>query len=154
MSNIRSFLDMIAFSEIGPDILAGSDNGYNVIVGSRPNQIITFDNYYDHPRLRVQYQSGKISTAAGRYQILSWIYDHYKRQLGLHDFFPASQDAIAIRLIQECRAPDDIEAGRVEVAIIKCRSRWASFPAAGYGQRENKMAALIAAYESAGGTLA
>ena len=154
MSNIRSFLDMIAFSEIGPDILAGSDNGYNVLVGSRPMQIIKFDNLADHPRLAVQIRPGLVSTAAGRYQILKRIFDHYRKALNLPDFSPASQDKIAVQLIKECRAMQDIEAGRIELAIIKCRSRWASFPGAGYKQKEQKMAALLAAYTQAGGTLA
>ena len=154
MSNIRAFLDMIAWSEIGPGLLAVSDDGYNVIVGSRPAMPILFANYADHPRLAVQIRPGLVSTAAGRYQILKRIFDHYKRTLNLPDFSPASQDKIAVQLIKECRAMQDIEAGRIELAIIRCRSRWASLPAAGYGQHENKMAALIAAYTQAGGNLA
>jgi muramidase (phage lysozyme) len=154
MSNIRAFLDMIAWSEIGPGLLAVSDDGFDVIVGSTPAMPILFGSYADHPRLAVQIRPGLISTAAGRYQILKRIFDHYKKTLNLPDFSPASQDKIAVQLIRECRAMADIEAGRIELAIIRCRSRWASFPAAGYQQHENKMAALIAAYKQAGGILA
>jgi len=152
--NLRAFLDMIARAEIGKELLEKSDNGYNVVVGSRPSMPILFGSYSDHPRLTVEYARGKKSTAAGRYQIIMHNYDAYKRILKLPDFSPASQDKIALRLIGECGAIADIEAGRIERAIIKCNSRWASFPGAGYGQNEHEMAALIAAYTQAGGNLA
>jgi len=154
MSNLRAFLDMIAWSEIGPGLLAVSDDGFDVIVGSTPAMPILFGSYADHPRLAVQIRPGLISTAAGRYQILKRIFDHYRQSLNLPDFSPASQDKIAVQLIKECRAMQDIESGRIELAIIKCRSRWASFPGAGYKQNEHEMAALIAAYTQAGGNLA
>ena len=152
--NLKAFLDMIARAEIGKELLAKSDNGYNIVVGSRPSMPILFGSYHDHPRLTVEYARGKKSTAAGRYQILMRNYDAYKRILGLPDFSPASQDAIAIRLIGECEAIKLIESGQIERAIANCRSRWASFPGAGYGQNEHEMAALIAAYTQAGGNLA
>jgi muramidase (phage lysozyme) len=93
-------------------------------------------------------------TAAGRYQILARNFDFYKKQLGLKDFSKSAQDAIAIQLIKECGALKDIEAGRIESAIKKCSSRWASFPGAGYGQRENKMANLVLSFKNSGGVLA
>jgi len=152
--NRKAFLDMIAWSEIGPRLLAASDNGYNVIVGSTPEKPILFLEYTDHPRFTVQVREGLRSTAAGRYQVLERYFDAYKKQLNLPDFSPASQDAIALQLIRECRALADIDAGRIETAIRKCRSRWASLPGAGYGQHENNMAKLLNAYITAGGTFA
>ena len=156
--NRKAFLDMIAWSEIGPRLLAVSENGYNVIVGSTPERPILFRGYADHPRRLVEVDLGFgksiFSTAAGRYQILKRYFDAYRRQLGLPDFGPASQDAIALQMIRECRALADIDAGRIETAIRKCASRWASFPGAGYGQHENKTAKLLAAYIAAGGTFA
>jgi muramidase (phage lysozyme) len=155
--NLQAFLDTIAVSELGPDLLAESDNGYNVIVGSRPSRADLFDSYADHPRKLVRLIiRGKIieSTAAGRYQILERYYDHYRMSLGLPDFSPESQDAIAIQLIRECRAIGDIEAGNFDAAVTKCSSRWASLPMAGYGQHENDMGDLRAAFVAAGGTLA
>lgn len=160
--NRKAFLDMIAWSEIGPRLLAVSDNGYDVIVGSTPERPILFEGYADHPRRKIAEENdswdrdGKVdySTAAGRYQILARYYDHYRQQLGLPDFSPASQDAIALQLVRECRALADVDAGRIETAIRKCASRWASFPGAGYGQHENKIAKLLDAYIAAGGTFA
>lgn len=155
--NLRAFLDMIAFSELGPTLLAESANGYNVIVGSMPGHVDRFKDYTDHPRkLVVMMINGRQvkSTAAGRYQILARYFDTYKRQLGLTDFGPTAQDQIAIQMIRECDALDDIKAGRFDVAARKCASRWASLPGAGYAQHENSLGDLRAAYVAAGGALA
>ena len=43
--NERAFLDMIAVSEIGPALLAKSDNGYNVLVGATPKKPLLFSDY-------------------------------------------------------------------------------------------------------------
>lgn len=146
--NLRAFLDSIAWSEIGPVLLAKSDNGYNVLVGSTPAKPLLFTSYVTHPR---RHDDATNSDAAGRYQIMGRYYNPYCAQLHLTGFGPASQDAIAVQMIRECHALDDIEAGRFEDAVFKCRSRWASFPAAGYGQHENKLADLKRAYEASGG---
>ena len=61
--NLKAFLDMLAWSE-GTSTVAGSDNGYNVIVGGS-----LFKGYADHPRKLVDIpRLGIKSTAAGRYQ--------------------------------------------------------------------------------------
>jgi len=150
-TNLRAFLDMIAFSEIGPSLLRVSDNGYNVIVGSTPAKPILFTDYSEHPR---QYQKAQNSDAAGRYQFMGRYWNFYKNALKLPDFGPASQDRWAIQLIKECRALDAINRGAFALAVEQCRSRWASFPAAGYGQHENSLASLQDAYTDAGGEVA
>jgi muramidase (phage lysozyme) len=149
--NLKAFLDMIAASEIGPALLARSDNGYNVCVGSTPSQPILFQSYVSHPRRRCEAVN---SDAAGRYQFMGRYWDHYRAQLALPDFGPASQDKWCIQLIRECHALDTIEAGHFDEAVQLCRSRWASLPGAGYGQHENRLADLREAYIAAGGKLA
>jgi lysozyme len=144
--NLTAFLAMIAHSEIGPTLLAASDDGYNVLVGGK-----LFDGYADHPRRLVDLGHGLKSTAAGRYQILVRYFDAYRKQLGLPDFGRESQDAIAVRMVKEQGALDDVEAGRFDQAVAKCKNIWASLPGAGYGQHENKLADLRAAYSAAGG---
>lgn len=141
---LAAFLDMLAFSEGTDDGRQTTHNrGYDVIVGGS-----LFTDYSDHPRKLVSLpRLGVSSTAAGRYQILSRYFDVYKMQLGLPDFSPASQDKIAIQLIKECKALADIDAGHIEDAIRKCRSRWASLPGAGYGQKEHKLEKLLAVYQ-------
>jgi muramidase (phage lysozyme) len=155
--NLQAFLDMTAYSELGPELLALSDNGYNVIVGSTPDKPILFDDYSQHPQRRQQMViKGKVvsSDAAGRYQFMGRYWSHYKLQLSLPDFGPESQDRWAVQLIKECRALDDIETGHFTKAVGKCSSRWASFPGAGYGQNEHRMSTLEDAYERAGGLFA
>lgn len=153
--NEKAFLDMIAHSEIGPALLAVSDNGYNVIVGSTPAMPILFKSYADHPRRLIFLPKLKLrSSAAGRYQLLMRYFDAYKARLKLADFSPASQDAIALQQIRECGALPDINAGNFEEAVRKCRNIWASLPGAGYGQHENRMDKLLAAYVAAGGSVA
>lgn len=146
MSNLAAFLTMIAVSE-GTEELG--DHGYNVLVGGT-----LFEGYADHPRKLIDLGNGLRSTAAGRYQILERTFDAYKVQLHLPDFSPASQDAIALQLIHECHATQDVVIGNFDGAVSSCASRWASLPGAGYGQREQKMADLEGAFTQAGGTLA
>lgn len=148
--NIAAFLDMIAVSEIGAGLLAVSDDGYDVIVGSTPSNPILFDSYTSHPRL---YQKAQNSDAAGRYQFMGRYWPHYQKTLGLRDFGPESQDKWAVCLIGECRAIALIEAGDFDRAVQACKSRWASFPGAGYGQHEHAADTLRMAYKAAGGTL-
>jgi lysozyme len=146
---------MIAVSELTARLLAISDNGYNVLVGSTPDHPRLFSGYADHPRQLIDLpRRGIKSTAAGRYQILARYFDAYKKQLGLKDFSPASQDAIAVQMIHECGALQDIDAGLLAPAIDKCRSRWASLPGAGYGQHENDIDTLALAFRRSGGVIA
>lgn len=148
-TQLRAFLDLIAYSE-------GTDNGrqptnnhgYDVIVGGK-----LFYDYSKHPGVYVKLNPRLTSSAAGRYQILEKFAKHYMKQLRLPDFGPDSQDKIAIQLIKECKALEDIYAGRIHSAVYKCRSRWASLPGAGYGQHEQKIEKLIAVFKEAGGVV-
>lgn len=145
-ARVCAFLDMIAYSELGPKLIALSDDGYNVVVGSTPAKPILFDSYDEHPRL---YQANMNSDAAGRYQFMGRYWPHYKAQLRLPDFGKRSQDLWAIQLIRECKAIATIQVGAIEDAIRLCRSRWASFPGAGYGQPEHRMEPLVQAFRDA-----
>jgi muramidase (phage lysozyme) len=145
-SNLQAFLDMIAVSEGTKNL---GDDGYNVLVGGT-----LFDGYADHPRKVVVLNKMLRSTAAGRYQILSRYFDVYRRRMKLADFSPTSQDRIAICMIREQDALDDIENGRFGVAVEKCSNIWASLPGAGYKQRQNTLAYLQDVYTKQGGMLA
>lgn len=149
--NVVAFLDMLAWSEGTDHPNQRSENdGYDVIVGGS-----LFSDYADHPRRLIALpRLGIKSTAAGRYQLLSRYWDAYRKQLGLRDFGPINQDKVALQQIRERRALTDIQAGRIEQAIAKCRNIWASLPGAGYGQHEHRLDALLAAYREAGGQIA
>ena len=103
----KAFLDMLAWSE-------GTDNGrqktrnhgYDVIVGGE-----LFTDYSDHPRKLVTLNPKLKSTGAGRYQLLSRWWDAYRKQLGLKDFSPKSQDAVALQQIKERGALPMIDRG-------------------------------------------
>lgn len=147
----RAFLDMLAWSE-GTDKLGQNtkNRGYDVIVGGS-----LFSDYSDHPRKLVNLPKlGIKSTAAGRYQLLSKWWDAYRKQLGLKDFSPASQDQVALQQIKERGALPLIDNGHIRQAIDRCSNIWASLPGAGYGQFEHKADNLIAKFKAAGGVVA
>jgi len=153
VSNLDAFLTMIAISE-GTEYIG--DHGYNALVGSTPQNPHLFPSYADHPRLKIQLRPDLISSAAGRYQILERYFDAYKAQLRLPDFSPRSQDLIAVQMIREQHAYADIVAGRFDEAIAKCSNIWASFPSPSnrYGQHQNALVDLRAAFVGAGGLVA
>ena len=144
----KAFLDMLAWSE-------GTDNGrqktrnhgYDVIVGGE-----LFTDYSNHPRKLVNKQNPKLKSIHGR-QLLSRWWDAYRKQLGLKDFSPKSQDAVALQQIKERGALPMIDRGDIRQAIDRCSNIWASLPGAGYGQFEHKADSLIAKFKEAGGTV-
>ena len=149
--NVCSLLDAIAWSEIGAQLLAETDDGYNVLVGSVPSKPLLFSSYADHPDI---YSSACNSTAAGRYQILHTYWPHYKTQLHLPDFGPVSQDLYAIQQIKERGAYALILAGHLRAAVQLISNIWASLPGSPYGQHTNSFSDVQAAYLAAGGSLA
>jgi len=150
-ANVCAFLDTIAASEIGAAMLAESDDGYNVLVGSTPGNMLLFPSYTDHPDI---FNAAEDSDAAGRYQIMHRWWPAYKAQLNLPDFGPLSQDLYAIQQLRECHALPLLAAGNFAGAVAACAHIWASLPGNGYGQHENAVDALQAAYLAAGGTVA
>ena len=152
--NICAMLDCIAWSEIGPDILADpvSDDGYKVLVGSRPAQVLTFSSYADHPHALVQAGSLE-SSAAGRYQILYRDWPYYRGLLQLPDFGPLAQDRYAIRQLLERGALSLIMGGMFDMAIARISNIWASLAGSRWGQHTNSMDALRKAFTDAGGVI-
>ena len=125
------------------------NHGYDVIVGGE-----LFTDYSDHPSQTCHAKPKKLkSTGAGRYQLLSRWWDAYRKQLGLKDFSPKSQDAVALQQIKERGALPMIDRGDIRQAIDRCSNIWASLPGAGYGRLEHKADSLIAKFKEAGGTV-
>jgi len=149
-ANRAAFLDTIAWSEIGAALLAESDNGYNVDVGSTPTHPILFSSYAAHPAI---FDEALDSTAAGRYQIIRGMFNIYKIRLSLPDFSPSSQDAIALQMLKERADLTLIDAGKFQAAILAASPIWASFPGSTAGQHTQTFTDLANAYKAAGGTI-
>ena len=94
----KAFLDMLAWSE-GTDNgrLKTRNHGYDVIVGGElfTDYLITSQTCHAKPKLK--------STGAGRYQLFLLVGCLSAEQLGLKDFSPKSQDAVALQQIKERR---------------------------------------------------
>ena len=74
--------------------------------------------------------------------------------LGLKDFSPKSQDAVALQQIKERGALPMIDRGDIRQAIDRCSNIWGfGTLGAGYGQFEHKADSLIAKFKEAGGTV-
>lgn len=158
-SNRQAFLDMLSVSEGTSTSPSTQNNGYDVIVTGVDGVPEVFTDYSDHPFAngrpsKVINSRGLTSNASGRYQFMLKDWAHYKAQLNLADFGPTSQDLWAMQLIRERSALPLIDAGSFYDAVHRCSNLWASLPGAGYGQHENGMDKLLAAYLAAGGGLA
>lgn len=156
--NRKAFLDMLAFSEGTSTSSATKNKGYDVIVTGIDGKPEVFTDYSNHPfasgrKSKVINKNGLTSNASGRYQFMLKDWAHYRSQLGLPDFGPESQDKWALQLIRERHALPMIDAGQFKAAVAACSNLWASLPGAGHSQHENKIEALQAAYEAAGGTI-
>ena len=104
------------------------NHGYDVIVGGE-----LFTDYSDHPRKLYAKPKLKINRRRTLSFFSRW-WDAYRKQLGLKDFSPKSQDAVALQQIKERGALPMIDRGDIRQAIDRCSNIWASLPGAGYGQ--------------------
>ena len=138
-ANQTAFLSMIGWSE-------GAD--YNTLYGGG-----NFDDYSTHPNQSIT-AGGYTSTAAGKYQILYNTWTYLAQELGLSDFSPATQDAMAVQLIKQKGAYTLMLNGQFADAVALLGKTWASLPGSPYGQPIHSIADEQAAYTSAGGTVA
>ena len=157
--NRKAFLDMLAVSEGTSTSPATQNRGYDVIVTGSDGKPEVFTDYSAHPfaggrKSKVINSKGLTSNASGRYQFMLKDWAHYRDQLDLPDFGPASQDLWAIQLIRERGALPLIDLGSFVLAVARVRNLWASLPGAGYGQPEHSIEKLKTAYIKAGGVLA
>ena len=142
---LAAFLSLIGWSE---------GSSYDTIV-TGINGPATFTDFSDHPfapqfnrpPVIVRRQPLLESTAAGRYQLLYRYWVPYRKQLGLTDYSPASQDAVALQQMKERGAVALIGAGDIQGAITACSNIWASLPGNGYGQGGKTMGELLEQYQ-------
>ena len=154
--NRAAFLDMIGVSEGTSTSRITRNHGYDVIVGGIAGPEV-FTDYSDHPFMhrapKVVNSAGLRSTASGKFQIMIHDWPHYKAQLDLPDFSPASQDLMAVQLIRERGALPLIDGGSFDLAVARCANLWASFTGATYGQATHEIGFLRNSYLSAGGQM-
>lgn len=136
---VRDFLDILAKAE---GTYGKGDNGYNVAFGGD-----TTVGYDAHPGQYYEFTQtdGKKNrtSAAGRYQFIKPTYDTLAQRLGVTDFSPETQDRMALELIRENGALDDVLGGNYEAAINKLGGVWASLPSSTAPQPHRSMAELL-----------
>ena len=74
-------------------------------------------------------------------------------RLGLKDFSPKSQDAVALQQIKERGALPMIDRGDIRQAIDRCSNIWAYCRALVMVSSSHKADSLIAKFKEAGGTV-
>lgn len=147
-TSAQAFLDMLAWSEIGPALLAESDDGYNILVGSTAKYPMLFHSYTDHPDILNRKLD---STAAGRYQFIHQTWLDQAQPLCLADFSPINQDRACVRLLQTCGAYAALRNGDFDKALRCASTQWASLPYSKAGQPIHTAEQLHAVYVKAGG---
>lgn len=113
-NRVGAYLDSIGSAEHA---------GYNTITGGG-----TFSDYSQHPNIVGMVTKDGPSTAAGKYQITHGTYKRLAKRLGTTDFSPATQDRMAIELLRETGALDDIKRGDFESATRKLGGIWQALP--------------------------
>jgi len=158
--NVKAFLYMLQASEhVYPrDVVNGA--AYNTFYGGS-----TFFDFSDHPvntgektgvrlsdaRCKASgFKPGCVSTAAGAYQFIKPTWDRIRAMSPrLPDFSPASQDAAAVRLLDQIGALGLIESGDIEAAIAKSSKTWASLPGSNAQQNPRQLAFVIDRFNEA-----
>ena len=133
-------------------VVGGTDNGrqktrnhgYDVIVGGSWYWLLRSPSQTCHAKRNSNQQARRTLPASSRW------WDAYCKQLGLKDFSPKSQDAVALQQIKERGALLWlIVVTIIRQAIDRCSNIWASLPGAGYSQFEHKADSLIAKFKEA-----
>lgn len=152
--NVAAFLHMIQSSEHVYPRDVENQAAYSTFYGGS-----TFSNFADHPvntreKVGVRlsdaqcrasgFKPGCVSTAAGAYQFIKPTWDRIRAMSPrLPDFSPASQDAAAVRLLNQIGALTLIEIGDIEGAVAKASKTWASLPGSLAQQNPRQLAFII-----------
>lgn len=143
LPRVRAFLRVIRQGESSQE-----DSAYRMRWGGLGKPAAWFDDFSRHPRIFEPTRGGKVSSAAGAYQITATTWDSIAPPLGLYDFSPRSQDIAAVALIARRGALADVLAGRLEDAIAACRLEWTSLPGAAENNSRWTMAKARALFDS------
>lgn len=123
-----ALLDVIGFAEGGDTWRDRGGAQWNSRFDDRPDRRLTFE-YNRYPEAGPGRFQGDHQTAAGRYQIQRPLYGDFAPQLGLSDFYPLSQNAIALGTMAERRGMlDSLGRGDMEQLFFDLARYWASVP--------------------------
>lgn len=111
------------------------------------------DSLDRHPYHGISTKKIGRSTACGIGQFLGTTWAEMADRYGFEDFGKQCQMECMVALFHRRGALDDIIAGRIEVAVIKCRLEWTSLPGASESKSSWTMARALAVYEKWGGTV-
>jgi muramidase (phage lysozyme) len=155
---LAAFLVMIRSCEHAQADVAADLDYVTFYGGSR------FTSLVDHPVLTGEKRgvpldglgpqyAGKVSTAAGAYQINVPTWRDVRSQGAwgdyLADFSEASQDEAARRLLQRCGALPYVLSGDIEHAIAKASAVWASLPGSSAKQHGRTLDFALARFNEA-----
>lgn len=146
-ANLAAFLALIRWAEAQGDY-------YALVGGGR------FDNASDHPALTGEWQGirrsddGRLTTAAGGYQITRTTWNDLGGAGRYGDFSPAAQDAAAVDLLKRRGALAAVQQGNFAQAVALLRNEWEAFDRMMRGTYYMTLADAQAFYESEGGAVA
>lgn len=119
-ANVSAFLALIRAAE--------SNDDYSALVGGG-----NFTDFSDHPALTGEWggirreDDGRLTTAAGAYQITRTTWKDLGGASVYGDFSPAAQDAAAVALVTRRGALGLIQAGRLQEAMARLAPEWEAF---------------------------
>lgn len=149
LGNVQAFLRVVRQGESSHD-----ESAYRTRWGGLGKPGAYFDDFSQHPRNFQPTTGGRVSSAAGAYQITATTWDDVAPQLGLTDFSPASQDVAAVALIARRGALAPLLAGRFDEAVALLRDEWTSLPGASENRAGWTLSAARSLYQSLGGVFA
>lgn len=136
-----AFLDTIGQFESGGDYTILFGGGHFSDFSHHPNVPVPF-----HNPLKAGSGNNDVSTAAGKYQINFPTYRQYAPALGITDFSPASQDAIALSIAASTGALNALAMGDTATAFQLASKKWASLPGSTAQQGARSMTTALATF--------
>ncbi len=146
---VRAFIRMIRVGEG-----TSGKSGYEKLFGGQSFIKDYSKNFDNHPNIKIRRQ-GYISSAAGAYQVMAYTWNdkamiRIREKLQIKDFTPESQDRFCIALLRYKIRSNPLLTicdGKIEEAIKKCSTEWASLPTSPYGQPVKTMEESLKSYE-------
>jgi lysozyme len=118
----------------------------------------SFSDFSDHPALLgwegVRLDDGRLTTAAGAYQITRTTWKDLGGAAKYGSFDPAAQDAAAMDLLKRRGALNLVKAGQFDTAVARLTNEWEAFARILAGNYNVTPEGARAIYADAGGTIA